>query len=185
MKKKLSHIFDRAEASELETLIDQNKAPEVSADTLASIQNKVYEKTGINKVKTKKPLMLRWQSLAATAACLCLVVWLMFGTGLFPMPIAQAAEAGERTGEEINLQDLPEGFEYVVFLNENNHLIFKTKDEVIMDVDVEYVWSEGQANKFGTEFSYLAVYHGHLGSNYLFANKKDFGRTRIWIRLLQ
>jgi hypothetical protein len=79
MKKKLSHIFDRAEASELETLIDQNKAPEVSTDTLASIQNKVYEKTGINKVKNKKPLMLRWQSLAATAACLCLIFGLTFG----------------------------------------------------------------------------------------------------------
>lgn len=175
MKKTLKQIFDQADAVELESLIEQNDAPELSKDTLDSIKNKVYAKTGLSQApaKKKKPLLLRWKSYVAVAACFCLVFGLMFGVGGGLFQIAQAAEIDEKSSTEPNVQEFPEGFEYVVFLNENNHLIFKTKDEVIMDVDFEYVWSEGQANKFGTEFSYLAVYHGHLGSNYLFANKKE------------
>ena len=57
MKKSLEHIFDEANASEIERLVDQNAAPDVSADTLASIKNKVYAKTGITKMKKKKPLI--------------------------------------------------------------------------------------------------------------------------------
>ena len=169
MKKDLRHIFDRASASELENLIDQNKAPEISSDTLDSIQSKVYAKTRISKVKTQKPLVFRWQSYVATAAaCFCLVVGIMFGTGIFPMMVAQAEEVDEKTEQGMpNMQELPEGFEYVVFLTENNHLILQTKDEVIMDVDFEYVWSEDD------EYSYIAVYYGRMLHNgALFATKK-------------
>lgn len=73
MKKTLTNIFDEANANELENLISQNTAPDVSADTLSSIKDKVYAKTGISKSKAKKPISFRWQSYVA-AACLLLIV---------------------------------------------------------------------------------------------------------------
>lgn len=79
MKKTLSNIFDEANANELENLVSQNAASDVSADTLSSIKNKVYAKTGITKAKTKKPIVFRWQSYVAVAACFLLVVGGIFG----------------------------------------------------------------------------------------------------------
>lgn len=170
MKKSLDHIFDEANAREIERLVDQNAAPDVSADTLASIKNKVYAKTGIAKRKKKKSLIFRWQSYAAAAACLCLVVGLMFGTGVLKIPSVQAEEADEKTEEETNLQEIPEGFDHMVFLTENNHLILQTQDDVIMDVDFEYVWEGDQSE---TEYAYISVHYGYLfeGGN-IFAPKK-------------
>jgi len=49
MKKTLSNIFDEANANELEKLVSQNAASDVSADTLSSIKNKVYTKTKLKK----------------------------------------------------------------------------------------------------------------------------------------
>lgn len=172
MKKKISHIFDRAEASELETLIDQNKAPEVSADTLASIQNKVYEKTGINKVKTKKPLMLRWQSLAAAAACLCLVVGLMFGTGLFPMPIAQAAEASPENDKEYAIRTLINNVEVerkkiedisldentlAFFIDEENNLVLMSSTEILFKRPIEECRSITQDENSVLQSTYVTI----------------------------
>lgn len=74
MKKTLNNIFDEANANELEKLVSQNAASEVSADTLSSIKNKVYAKTGITKAKTKKSIAFRWQSYVAVAACFLLIV---------------------------------------------------------------------------------------------------------------
>lgn len=79
MKKTLSNIFDEANANELEKLVSQNAASDVSADTLSSIKNKVYAKTGITKAKTKKPIAFRWQFYVAVAACLLLIVGGIFG----------------------------------------------------------------------------------------------------------
>ena len=79
MKKTLNNIFDEANASELEKLVSQNAASDVSADTLSSIKNKVYAKTGITKAKTKKSVVFRWQSYVAAAACLLLIVGGIFG----------------------------------------------------------------------------------------------------------
>ena len=79
MKKTLNDIFDEANANELENLVSQNAASDVSADTLSSIKNKVYAKTGITKAKTKKPIAFRWQSYVAVAACLLLIVGGIFG----------------------------------------------------------------------------------------------------------
>ena len=79
MKKTLSNIFDEANANELEKLVSQNAASDVSADTLSSIKNKVYTKTGITKAKTKKSFAFRWQSYVAVAACLLLIVGGIFG----------------------------------------------------------------------------------------------------------
>lgn len=74
MKKTLNNIFDEANANELEKLVSQNAASEVSADTLSLIKNKVYAKTGITKAKTKKSIAFRWQSYVAVAACFLLIV---------------------------------------------------------------------------------------------------------------
>lgn len=79
MKKTLNNIFDEANANELEKLVSQNAAPDVSADTLSSIKNKVYAQTGITKANTKKPIAFRWQSYVAVAACLLLIVGGIFG----------------------------------------------------------------------------------------------------------
>ena len=65
MKKTLGNIFDEANANELEKLVSQNAASDVSADTLSSIKNKVYAKTGMTKTKAKKPFAFRWQSYVA------------------------------------------------------------------------------------------------------------------------
>ena len=70
MKKTLSNIFDEANANELEKLVSQNAASDVSADTLSSIKNKVYTKTGITKAKTKKSFAFRWQSYVAVNAAI-------------------------------------------------------------------------------------------------------------------
>lgn len=79
MKKTLNNIFDEASANELEKLVSQNAASGVSADTLSSIKNKVYAKTGITQTKTKKSFAFRWQSYVAVAACLLLIVGGIFG----------------------------------------------------------------------------------------------------------
>ena len=79
MKKTLNNIFDEASANELEKLVSQNAASDVSADTLSSIKNKVYAKTGITQTKTKKSFAFRWQSYVAVAACLLLIVGGIFG----------------------------------------------------------------------------------------------------------
>lgn len=73
MKKTLNTIFDEASAREIETLVSQNAAAEVSADTLSAIKNKVYAQTGITNAKKKKSFVFRWQSYAV-AACLLLLV---------------------------------------------------------------------------------------------------------------
>lgn len=78
MKKTLNTIFDEATAGEIETLVSQNDAPDISADTLFSIKNKVYAKTGMSNPKTKKPFYFRWQSYVTIAACLALLI----GTGI-------------------------------------------------------------------------------------------------------
>ena len=72
MKKTLNQIFDEANAHELEKLVSQNAASDVSADTLSSIKNKVYAKTKLKKYrKNQKGIWLR---LGAVAACLLLIV---------------------------------------------------------------------------------------------------------------
>lgn len=94
MKKTLSNIFDEANANELEKLVSQNAASDVSADTLSSIKNKVYTKTGITKAKTKKSFAFRWQSYVAVAACLLLVVG-----GIFSAPSIMKLFNGSKPSE--------------------------------------------------------------------------------------
>ena len=75
MKKTLNNIFDEANANELEKLVSQNAASDVSADMLSSIKNKVYAKTGITKAKTKKPKSKNvWHRIGAIAACFVLIL---------------------------------------------------------------------------------------------------------------
>ncbi len=78
MKKTISNIFDEAKANEIENLVNQNTASDLSSDTLSAIKNKVYAKTGISKTK-KKPFRLRWKSCVAIVACLSVVVGVCVG----------------------------------------------------------------------------------------------------------
>lgn len=94
MKKTLNNIFDEANANELEKLVSQNAASDVSADTLSSIKNKVYAKTGITKTKAKKPIAFRWQSYVAVAACLLLIVG-----GIFSAPSIMKLFNGSKPSE--------------------------------------------------------------------------------------
>ncbi len=72
MKKTLNTIFDEANAGEIENLVKQNAAPDVSADTFSSIKDKVYAKTNLKKEKkTNKNVWLRF---GAIAACFLLIV---------------------------------------------------------------------------------------------------------------
>lgn len=89
MKKTLNNIFDEANANELEKLVSQNAASDVSADTLSSIKNKVYAKTGITQTKTKKSFAFRWQSYVAVAACFLLIV-----SAVIVMPMLQGDDPG-------------------------------------------------------------------------------------------
>ena len=72
MKKTLNHIFDEANAGEIENLVKQNAAPEVSADTLSSIKDKVYAKTNLKK--ERKPNKNEWLRFGAIAACFVLIL---------------------------------------------------------------------------------------------------------------
>ena len=82
MKKSIQSIFDEAKASEVENLVSKNVASDIPADTLSSIKNKVYAKTGIKKSQNKT-FGFQWQPYAAVVACLCIVVGILFGTGVF------------------------------------------------------------------------------------------------------
>ena len=72
MKKTLNNIFDEANAGEIENLVKQNAAPEVSADTLSSIKDKVYAKTNLKN--ERKPNKNVWLRFGAIAACFVLVL---------------------------------------------------------------------------------------------------------------
>ena len=82
MKKTLNNTFDEANANELEKLVSQNAASDVSADILSSIKSKVYAQTGITQAKAKKPFIFRWQSYIVIAACLFLIVGGILGAPL-------------------------------------------------------------------------------------------------------
>ncbi|MBQ8440737.1 MAG: hypothetical protein IJX19_08750, partial [Clostridia bacterium] len=43
--------------------------------------------------------------------------------------------------EETMVQETPEAFDYVLLLNENNHLVLKKNNDVDVDIDFTYIWS--------------------------------------------
>ena len=74
MKKKISNIFDEAKASEIETLVSQNEACDLSPDTLSAVKEKVYVKMGMGKMKMKKSFNLKWKIFVAIVACFASIV---------------------------------------------------------------------------------------------------------------
>lgn len=92
MKKSMNNIFDEASASEIENLVKKNDAPDVSDDTLISIKNKVYAKTGIANSKKKRAFVFRWQSYIAVAACFALIVG-----AITVVPMLRAGDPSEVT----------------------------------------------------------------------------------------
>lgn len=144
MKKSLRQIFDEASENELENLVNQNAAPNVSADTLASIKNKVYAKTEITKTQKKKHFVLRWQSYAAAAACLCLVVGLMIGTGAWQQSVEPISEAELEKAKEfdmlvqnleierVNADDIClDANTLAMFIDEENNLVLMSSTEIL------------------------------------------------------
>lgn len=103
MKKTLNDIFDEANANELEKLVSQNAASDVSADTLSSIKNKVYAKTGITKAKAKKPIAFRRQSYVAIAACFVIILSAVI---VAPM-LRNSATPGDTSIIDPSIIDLP------------------------------------------------------------------------------
>lgn len=74
MKKSLTDIFDEANAKELDVLcISETDMSLPEGASLDKIKKRVYKKTGLAAPK-KRPVRLRWQSVVALAACVCLVV---------------------------------------------------------------------------------------------------------------
>ena len=90
MKKTLNHIFDEANANEIENFVKQNAAPEVSADTLSAIKDKVYAKTNLKN--ERKPNKNVWLRFGPVAACFLLIV-----SAVIAVPMLQKA----------NLPDVP------------------------------------------------------------------------------
>ena len=72
MRKSLTNIFDEANADEIDNLVKQNKAPNVSADTLLSVKDKVYAKTHLQK--EKKINLDMWMRFGSITACFCLIL---------------------------------------------------------------------------------------------------------------
>ena len=154
MKKSLRQIFEEGTETDLKNLIQQNDAPELSEDTLDSIKNKVYAKTGLSQApaKRKKPRLLRWQSYVAAAACLCLVVGLMFGMrgGLFPiaqaeeMPLEDNEEYAIRsyiqniTVERVKIEDISlDENTLAFFIDEENNLVLMSSTEILFKRPIE------------------------------------------------
>ena len=79
MKKKISNIFDEAKASEIETLVSQNEACDLSPETLSAVKEKVYAKMGMGKMKMKKSFNLKWKIFVAIVACLSVVIGVCVG----------------------------------------------------------------------------------------------------------
>ena len=146
MKKTLRQIFEEGTETDLKNLIQQNDAPELSEDTLDSIKNKVYAKTGLSQAhaKKKKPLLLRWQSYVAAAACLCLVVGLMFGVKAWQAPVEPISEADlEKINEfdtliqnldveRANADDIYlDANTLAVFIDKENNLVLKSSDGIL------------------------------------------------------
>ena len=99
MKKTLNNIFDEANAGEIENLVKQNAAPEVSADTLSAIKDKVYAKTNLKN--ERKPNKNVWLRLGAIAACFLLIV-----SAIIVVPMLREDEPGVIPGPD-NRPNIP------------------------------------------------------------------------------
>lgn len=96
MKKSIQTIFDEANASEIENLISENVVSNISADKLSFIKSKVYARTGIKNAK-RNGFFFRWQWIAAVAACVCVIVSVLFATGVFNASPAFPPDGGTET----------------------------------------------------------------------------------------
>jgi len=99
MKKTLTHIFDEAKANEIDKLVKQNAAPEVSADMRSSIKDKVYAK--INLKKEKNPTKGGWIRFGAIAAC-----FLLIASAVLVVPMLREDDPGVISGPD-NRPNIP------------------------------------------------------------------------------
>lgn len=77
MEKTLNHIFDEANANEIDNLVKRNATSDISDETLSAIKDKVYAKTNLKKEKkNNRGMWMRFGTIAASF-CLMLVVSIM------------------------------------------------------------------------------------------------------------
>lgn len=108
MKKTIGTIFDEASANEIDRLVNKNAAPELPADTLRSIKEKVYAKTGIANLKKKRSFTFRLRACVAAAVCMALII----GAAI-AVPMLDSHGTGSRlfqTGDPaVSRQPYPDG----------------------------------------------------------------------------
>ena len=204
MKKSLRQIFEEGTESDLENLVQQNDAPELSEDTLDSIKNKVYAKTGLSQAhaKKKKPLLLRWRSCVAAAACLCLVAGLMFGVGAWQRSVEPISEADLEKGKEIDMlvQNLEiervnaddiclDANTLAMFIDEENNLVLMSSTEILFQKPI--VACEGivtgwasplssQVCKLLSQKTSLLVFQSLFHEVQYLSLDENFQNDRIW-----
>ena len=107
MKKNLNELFDRATPQEMEQFSDALNAPALSNEALASVKNKVYAKTKLNR--ERRSVKVQWLRVGALAACLCLLVTGIFGgVGLLKNQFGDAAPVTQ-SAPDLPLDHYPNG----------------------------------------------------------------------------
>ena len=108
MKKNLNELFDRATPQEMEQFSDALNAPALSNEALASVKNKVYAKTKLNR--ERRSVKVQWLRVGALAACLCLLVTGIFGgVGLLKNQFGDATAPMTQHAPDLPLDHYPNG----------------------------------------------------------------------------
>ena len=131
MKKTLNNIFDEANANEIDNLVKQNAASDVSADTLSSIKGKVYAKTNLKKAKINNRSM--WLRFGAIAACFLLIVSVILAVpmlreddpGVIPEPGTDIGSGSADVEDEPDIPIItpPNNNSSDISLNDNSYVI--------------------------------------------------------------
>lgn len=155
MNKKLHEIFDEAKPNELDRFSDELVASDLPPETLSSVKDKVYEKTGL---KTSKKSQKRiWTWFGAIAACLILIA-----SAIIIVPMLKEDTAGnrplsyeiiERNGEyfiKISGDPLPHDENESYMRSAGLH--FESIEEMLTEV-TEYKLKEEKIDDMRIEFS--------------------------------
>ena len=149
MKKTLNHIFDEANAGEIENLVKQNAAPEVPVDTLSSIKDKVYAKTNLKK--ERKPNKSVWLRFGAIAACFLLIV-----SAVIVVPMLREDNPGVEPY-------IPNGEPWIPTINSNVRDIVLSADDVGNVFDA--VMDSNGTNQYTKIYTSLPEYLGITPKN--------------------
>lgn len=106
MKTSLYRIFDEADAAELAPFLQKNDAPTVSSETLAAVRLRVFAKTGLAEPQKKRSYFRLPQLWAATAACLCITVGVLFAAGVLPVGVRPVPDVSDPDISYYSIEDL-------------------------------------------------------------------------------